>query len=384
MKTFIPFSIPQIGQEEINEVIDTLSSGWLTSGPKVEKFEADFEAYIGGGVNAISVNSATAGLHLALESLGIKKGDEVIVPNLTFTATAEVVRYLGADVVIVDIDPISLNIDINSLKSAITSKTKAIIPVHFAGLSCKMKDIILLAKEHNLKIIEDAAHALTTRYKGELIGSLASDVTVFSFYANKTMTTGEGGMVVTRNKDLAKRIKIMRLHGIDRDVFNRFRSKTPSWNYNVIAPGYKYNMTDIAASIGIHQLKKLPDFLNKRQKLATRYIDALNNLPLLIPNNDNGGGVHAWHLFVIRLKADINISRDDFIQLLGEKGVGTSVHYKPLHRQPYWKKRYQLKIENFPVSESAYREMISIPLYTAMTFEQQDYIINSIVEICNE
>jgi len=384
MNTFIPFSLPHLGQEEIDEVVDTLKSSWLTTGPKVEKFEFNFENFIGKDVKAISVNSATSGLHLALEALGISKGDEVIVPSLTFTSTAEVVRYLGADVVIVDVDPMTLNINIDKIKSAITSKTKAIIPVHFAGLSCEMNDILLLAKEFNLKVVEDAAHALPSCYKGNKIGSLNSDATVFSFYANKTITTGEGGMVVTRHLDISNRIKIMRLHGIDRDIYNRFQSKKPSWNYNVVAPGFKYNMTDIAASIGIHQLKKLPDFLIKRKHLADRYFDAFSDLPIITPPNVKLGGVHAWHLFVIRLKDNANLSRDAFIQILSEKGIGTSVHYKPLHRQPYWRKRYNLKDVDFPAADSAFKSMVSIPLYSAMTFKQQDYIIESIIEIFND
>jgi len=378
MADFIPFSIPEINNDEINEVIDTLRSGWVTTGPKVKSFESDFQDFIGGNVEAISVNSATAGLHLALEALGVSEGDEVIIPSLTFTATAEVVRYLEADVKIVDVDPVTLNIDIKSVRDAITSRTKVIMPVHYAGLSCDMSEILLLAKEFKLKVIEDAAHALPTTYKGDMIGSLKSDVTVFSFYANKTMTTGEGGMVVTRHSDLAKRMKIMRLHGIDRDAFDRFQSKKPAWYYEVVAPGFKYNMTDIAAAMGIHQLKKLPGFLKRRQYLAKRYFDALSNLPIILPSDDTDGGLHSWHLFVIRLQGDALMSRDELIQFLSDQGIGTSVHYVPLHRQPYWRDHYKLTNDMFPVADSAYLNMVSIPLYTAMTDEQQDRVINSL------
>jgi dTDP-4-amino-4,6-dideoxygalactose transaminase len=376
---FIPFSKPEISNKEIEEVVDTLRSGWITTGPKVKIFEKDFANFIDGSdVQAIAVNSATAGLHLALEALGIAEGDEVIIPTLTFTATAEVVRYLGADVVLVDVNPHTLNIDVNAIREAITSKTKLIMPVHYAGLSCDMDEIFSLAKEFNLKVVEDAAHALPTTYKGETIGSLKSDATVFSFYANKTMTTGEGGMVVTRHPDLAKRMKIMRLHGIDRDAFERYKSEKPAWYYEVVAPGFKYNMTDIAASIGIHQLKSLPGFLNRRKCLAKRYIDSLYDLPISLPASGITNDKHSWHLFVIRLQEDAGVSRDELIQFLSDKGIGSSVHYVPLHRQPYWKNKYNLTCDMFPEADKAYRSMISIPLYSAMTDEQQDRVIDAL------
>ena len=380
MSSFIPFSIPEINDDEINEVIDTLRSGWVTTGPKVKNFESDFQDFIGGNVEAVAVNSATAGLHLALEALGVGEGDEVIIPSLTFTATAEVVRYLGANVKIVDVDPVTLNIDIKSVRDAITSKTKVIMPVHYAGLSCDMSEILSLAKEFELKVVEDAAHALPTTYKGDMVGSLESDITVFSFYANKTMTTGEGGMVVTRHSDLVKRMKIMRLHGIDRDAFDRFQSKKPAWYYEIIAPGFKYNMTDIAAAMGICQLRKLPRFLERRQYLAKRYFDALVDLPLILPADDTTGGTHSWHLFVIRLQNNAPMSRDELIQTLSDQGVGTSVHYVPLHRQPYWRDEYNLTNDMFPVTDRAYQTMLSIPLYTAMSDEQQDRVIQVLRE----
>jgi dTDP-4-amino-4,6-dideoxygalactose transaminase len=380
MSEFIPFSLPSIDKEEVLAVIDTLESGWITTGPKVKQFESDFQDFIGDDVEAIAVNSATAGLHLALEALGVSEGDEVIIPSLTFTATAEVVRYLGADVKLVDVNPITLNIDIEAVRSAITSKTKVIMPVHYAGLSCSMDDILLLAKEFGLKVVEDAAHALPTTYKGDMVGSLNSNITVFSFYANKTMTTGEGGMIVTRHLNLAKRMKIMRLHGIDRDAFDRFQSKKPAWYYEVIAPGFKYNMTDIAAAMGIHQLRKLPGFLDRRQYLAQRYFEALVDLPLILPADDTGGGSHSWHLFVIRLQGNAPMDRDELIQFLSDKGIGTSVHYVPLHRQPYWRDHYQLVNDMFPETDKAYLSMVSIPLYTAMSDEQQDRVIQALHE----
>ena len=380
MLKFIPFALPDIGSDEINEVIDALKSGWITTGPKVKQFESDFQDFIGGGVEAIAVNSATAGLHLALEALGVTEGDEVIIPSLTFTATAEVVRYLGANVKIVDVNPATLNIDVKEIRAAISSKTKVIMPVHYAGLSCNMDEILSLAKEFDLKVVEDAAHALPATYKGDMIGSLESDITVFSFYANKTMTTGEGGMVVTRNSDLAKRMKIMRLHGIDRDAFDRFQSKKPAWYYEVVAPGFKYNMTDIAAAMGIHQLKKLPRFLDRRQYLAKRYFDSLADLPLTLPVDDVDGGSHSWHLFVIRVQDNSPVNRDELIQILSDQGIGSSVHYVPLHRQPYWRDKYQLTIDMFPITDKAYQAMLSIPLYTAMSDEQQDRVIQVLRE----
>jgi len=377
---FVPFSFPEIGEEEIGEVIDSLRSGWITTGPKVAQFESDFQYFISNNIKAISVNSATAGLHLALEALGVSEGDEVIIPSLTFTATAEVVMYLGADVKIVDVNPDTLNIDLKSIRDAITYKTKVIMPVHYAGLSCDMDEILSLAEEFGLRVVEDAAHALPTTYKGNIVGSLNSDITVFSFYANKTMTTAEGGMVVTRHLDLAKRIKIMRLHGIDRDAFDRFQSKKPAWYYEVIAPGFKYNMTDIAAAMGIHQLRKLPGFLDRRQYLAKRYFETLVDLPLILPVDDTDGGSHSWHLFVIRLQNDARMNRDELIQFLSDKGIGTSVHYVPLHRQPYWRDRYQLTNDMFPETDKAYLSMVSIPLYTAMSDEQQDRVIQALHE----
>ena len=380
-RTFLPFALPEIGEDEIQEVVDSLRSGWVTTGPKTKQFEQDFARYIGDDVEAISVNSATAGLHLALEALGIGPGDEVIIPTLTFTATAEVVRYLGADPVFVDTDPVTLNVDVAAIKAAITPRTKIIMPVHYAGLACDMDAILELAREHGLSVVEDAAHAFPTRYKGHLIGTMASDVTVFSFYANKTMTTGEGGMVVTRNAELAKRIKMMRIHGISRDAFDRYVSKSPAWFYEVVAPGFKYNLTDIASSLGIHQLKKIDRLLQRRQELAQAYFEGLKDLPLRLPVDANDGGQHAWHLFVVRLTSRAPISRDDLIQQLSDHGIGTSVHYIPLHRHPYWRDTYHLLPEQFPEADAAYQSMLSLPLYTKMTDADQQRVISTLKEL---
>ncbi len=378
---FIPFALPQIGDDEIQAVTEALRSGWVTTGPQTKLFEKTFSEYIGGGVESIAVNSATAGLHLALEALGIGPGDEVIAPTLTFTATVEVVRYLGADPILVDVDPVTLNMDVELLRKAITPRTKAIMPVHYGGLSCNMDAILALAREHGLKVVEDAAHALPTTWNGALIGSLASDITVFSFYANKTMTTGEGGMIVTRDAELAKRMKIMRLHGINRDAFDRFVSRTPAWYYEVVAPGFKYNLTDIASALGLKQLARLPAFLERRQYLAARYFDLLADLPLILPADAPKGDVHAWHLYVIRLADDARVSRDDVIQGLSDRGIGTSVHYVPLHRQPYWRDRYSLTPEMFPHADKAYTRMLSIPLFTAMSDADQLRVVESLRDI---
>ena len=378
---FLPFALPEIGDEEIAAVTEALRSGWVTTGPKTREFEQNFTAFLGGGVESLAVNSATAGLHLALEALGVGPGDEVITSTLTFTATTEVVRYLGADPVLVDVDPVTLNIDVNKIRAAITPRTRVIMPVHYGGLACQMDAILSIAREHGLRVVEDAAHALPTTWNGALVGQLLSDVTVFSFYANKTMTTGEGGMVVTRAPELARRMKVMRLHGMNRDAFDRFTSKTPAWYYEVVAPGFKYNLTDIASAIGIHQLVKLPRFLKRRQYLAARYFDKLAGLPLILPADAPAGDVHAWHLYVVRLSAAAKMTRDEVIQGLSDRGIGTSVHYVPLHRHPYWRERYQLTPEMFPQADQAYQTMISIPLFTAMTDSDQDRVIAALNDV---
>ena len=368
---FLPFALPEIGDEEIAEVVDTLRSGWVTTGPKARRFEGDFSAFLGDDtrgerLHAIAVNSATAGLHLALEALGIGPGDEVITTTHTFTATAEVVRYLGADVRLVDIDPATLNIDPALIEAAITPRTKAIIPVHYAGLAADMPAILALARRHGLKVVEDAAHALPTTCDGQLVGTLDSDATVFSFYANKTITTGEGGMLVTRNAALAGRARIMRLHGINRDAFDRFTAKVPSWYYEVVAPGYKYNLTDIAAALGIQQLKRAHAFYLQRCRLAAAYDEALAGLPVVLPPKAAAGSQHAWHLYVLRLADGAGLERDRFIERLFEAGIGCSVHYIPLHLHPYWRERYALRSEQFPHSQRAYERMVSLPVHTRM------------------
>jgi dTDP-4-amino-4,6-dideoxygalactose transaminase len=384
---FLPFALPEIGEEEIAEVVDTLRSGWVTTGPKARRFEADFAAFLGDEqLHCIAINSATAGLHLALEAIGIGPGDEVITTTHTFTATAEVVRYLGADVRLVDIDPATLNIDPKAIEAAITPRTRAIVPVHYAGLAADMPAILEIARRHGLKVVEDAAHALPTTCAGNLVGTLDSAATVFSFYANKTITTGEGGMLVTRDADLAARARVMRLHGISRDAFDRFSAKVPSWYYEIVAPGFKYNLTDIAAALGLHQLKKAHAFQQRRAQIAAAYDAGLAGLPVVRPPRAPAGDTHAWHLYVLRL-ADVPgasvpaLPRDRFIERLFEAGIGCSVHYIPLHLQPYWRDRYGLSPVQFPHSQRAYERMVSLPLYTRMTDADVQRVIQAVRQV---
>ena len=369
---FIPFALPDIGEAEIAEVVDTLRSGWGTTGPKAKRFERDFSAFLGGAsgdasLHSLAVNSATAGLHLALEAVGVGAGDEVITTTHTFTASAEVARYLGADVVLVDIDPATLCIDPAAVEAAITPRTKALIPVHYAGLAADMPALLDIAKKHGLRVVEDAAHALPSSCGGALVGTLGSDATVFSFYANKTITTGEGGMVVTRNEQLAKRIGIMRLHGMSRDAFDRFNATVPSWYYEIVAPGYKYNLTDIAAALGLQQLKRANAFRQRRAEIAAQYDAAFAGLPVILPPQAPAGDLHAWHLYALRLASGAPIGRNAFIEHLFAAGIGCSVHYIPLHLQPYWRDRYALTAAQFPHSQRAYESLVSLPIHTRMT-----------------
>ncbi len=385
MSDFLPFALPLIGDEEITEVVDTLKSGWLTTGPKTAKFEENFASFVDAS-NALAVNSATSGLHLALEAVGVGPGDKVITTAYTFTATAEVIRYLGADPVLVDINPKTFNIDVDQIRKALEkhSNIKAIMPVHFAGQACEMDEILQLAKEFNVKVVEDAAHALPTTYKGKIIGS-HSDLTVYSFYVTKTIATGEGGMVTTENAEYLSRMKTMRLHGINRDVFDRYTSDKPSWFYEVVDPGFKYNMTDVAAAIGIHQLNKAWDFQKRREWIAKQYNQAFSNLPLNTPYVARPDDTHAWHLYVLQLNLDsISIDRDEFIQRLAAEGIGTSVHFIPLHLQPYWRDRYDYQPQDFPVASDVFSRAVSLPIYPKMTDSDVKRVIDAVIKVCTE
>ncbi len=377
----VPFALPDIGEEEIAEVIACLRSGWITTGPRAKQFEQDLAAFIGGGVEGIAVNSATAGLHLALEAVGVSAGDEVIVPTMTFTASAEVVRYLGAHPRIVDVDPVTMNLTAETVAARADAKTKAVMPVHIAGLACDMAAIGAVARAKNLRVVEDAAHALPASSGGMRIGTHDSDAIVFSFYANKTITTGEGGLVATKHADIAARCKVMRLHGIDRDAFARYAGGQASWYYEVVAPGFKYNMPDLAAAIGLHQIKRLPRFQARREQLAARYLDAFADLPVILPPLPPAGDVHAWHLFILRLTTDAPIDRDTFVARMAAKGVTCSVHFIPLHRHPYWRDAYGLTPEMFPNAEAIFRGNVSLPLFTRMTDADQDRVIAAVREL---
>lgn len=386
---FLPFSLPTIDQEEIDEVVDTLKSNWITTGPKSKKFEEDFSRVIGSKY-ALSVNSCTAALHLALDAVGVKAGDKVITTPFTFTASAEVIRYLGADPLFVDIEADTFNIDTAKLKKTLESYgdfhlIRAILPVHFGGQACDMDSIIELAKKYNLKIIEDAAHTLPTTYNRKMIGSF-SDIACFSFYATKTITTGEGGMLVTNNEEYASRIKTMRLHGISRDVFNRYTSKEADWYYEVVEPGFKYNMPDIAAAIGIHQLKKVYKFYERRKEIAEIYNSELSKIDELeIPFVKNPDNLHSWHLYAVKLNLDkLTIDRNEFLKQMKEKGIGTSVHFIPLHIQPYYKNKYGFKANDFPVSNSVFKQIFSMPIYPKMTKKDVDRVIDVVKNIVNQ
>lgn len=383
MDEFIPFALPDIGDEEINEVIDSMKSGWITTGPKTKRFETEFAKFVNSKF-AMAVNSATSGLHLALDAIGVKRGDKVITTPYTFTSTAEVIRYFDADPVFCDIDPDTYNIDVKKLKTLVETlckktdhNVKAIMPVHFGGQACMMDEIIELAKEYNLKVIEDAAHALPTYYKDRIIGSL-SDITVFSFYATKTLATAEGGMITTDNPDYQKRINIMRLHGFNRDAWDRYTSKKALWYYEIVAPGFKYNMPDISAAMGIHQLAKVNRFNERRQFIAKKYHDAFKNISGIKTPTEIKESTHCYHLFVIQVAEEI---RNEFIERMRESGVGCSVHFIPLHIQPYWKDQYLLKEEDFPVATKAYKQAVSLPIYTKMTDEQVDRVITKVKEV---
>lgn len=378
----VPFFRPSIGENEIAAVTDCLRSGWLTTGPKTAAFEKAFTDFLGGDVESVAVNSATAALHLGLEALGVGPGDEVIVPTLTFTATAEVVRYLGAHPVLVDIDSETLCIDTDGVEAAITPRTKVIMPVHFAGRMCDMTTLRAIADKHNLRILDDAAHALPAHHQGTTVGKAGADVTAFSFYANKTMTTGEGGMLVTTDPAIAARTRTMRLHGIDRDVFNRFTDPRASWVYDVVAPGFKYNLTDIASALGLVQLERANEFSRIRAERAERYNVAFSNLPLILPPGPADGDGHSWHLYIVQLSEDSPIDRDNFILFLNAQGIGTSVHYRPLHQMTVWKPFCDEAV--FPKADLVFRHCVSLPLFMAMTDAEQDRVIEVVRDALGE
>jgi dTDP-4-amino-4,6-dideoxygalactose transaminase len=379
---FIPFHKPAIGEDEIRSVVETLRSGWLTTGSKVKRLEEDFARYIG-AKHAVAVNSGTAALHLALDAVGIKEGDEVIVPTMTFTATAEVVLYFKAKPVLIDCQPDTFNLDPTKIEAAITAKTKAIIPVHMAGQPCDLHEILSIAKKHDLRVIEDAAHALPAGYHGHTIGTIG-DITCFSFYATKTITTGEGGMAATDNSEWAKRMRMMSLHGISHDAWKRY-TKEGSWYYEVLYPGFKYNLTDIAAAIGIEQLKRCGEFWQARQNIARIYEKAFAELEEVQVPVCRKDIQHAWHLFVIQLNLErLKINRAQFIEALQEKQIGTSVHFIPLHLHPYYRDKFGYKPEDFPNATTAFERIVSLPIYPAMTEAEVGKVAQAVRNIAQQ
>ena len=372
---FLPFARPDITEAEIQAVVEAMRSGWLTTGPNAAAFETEFVEFLGADAHAVAVNSATAGLHLAFEAIGVRPGTEVLVPTWTFTSTAEAVRYLGGDPVLVDVDPATLCIDLEDAERKTTERTVAIAPVHYAGLGVSDSALTEFAHRHSLKVIEDAAHAFPTMNEGLLVGAHGHTATVFSFYATKTMTTGEGGMVVTTDEALASRMRTMRLHGIDRDVFDRYSSSKPSWHYDVVAPGYKYNLTDTAAAMGRVQLQRTPEMVARRSAIAHRYDSAFAALPVTLPAHAPENSSHAWHIYNLRLTSDAPVTRDRFIELMAEREVGTSVHFIPLHLQPYWRDTYQLAPEDFPVATAEFQRTCSLPIFSAMSDDDVERVI---------
>lgn len=382
---FLPFALPLIEAEELQEVQDTLQSGWITTGPKVKRFEAEFAAYVG-AKHAVAVNSCTAAMHLALEAIKLQPGDLVLTTPYTFAATAEVVRYFHAKPVFVDIDPETFNIDPQKLeetveklcrKSSREGIPKAIIPVHIAGQPCEMDAIHAVAQRYNLIVIEDAAHALPTKYKGRLIGALSS-FTCFSFYATKTLTTGEGGMICTENDEWAGRCRVMSLHGISKDAWKRHTAED-SWYYEIIAPGYKYNMTDIAAALGIAQLRKCDRMWQWRTEIAQRYTKAYADLPEVEVPYVHADVQHAWHLYIIRLNLErLRCDRTQFTEQLKAQNIGTSVHFIPLHLHPYYRQEYGYQPHDFSSAYNIYKRVISLPIYPGMCNQDVEDVIRAV------
>jgi|SaaInl8_200m_RNA_FD_contig_123_20842_length_16952_multi_6_in_2_out_1_18 dTDP-4-amino-4,6-dideoxygalactose transaminase len=371
----IPFHKTHTTNEEIEAAKSAIESGWLTMGPKTVEFENKFKEYVGSS-KAVSMNSATAALHLALKAIGLQRDDEVIVPTNTFVATAEVVTYFDAIPVLCDIEENTHNIDVSKIESLITNKTKAIIPVHFAGQPCDMDEIYEIAKKYDLKIIEDAAHAMPSSYKGVKIGSLEkTDITCFSFYATKTLSTGEGGMATTNNSDYAKNMKINRLHGISKDAWDRYTIKG-AWRYDIVDNGCKYNTTDINSSIGIVQLKKQEMLREKRNNIAQKYNEAFkDNKNIVLPYLKNDRET-SWHLYVIKID-----NRDEVIEKLKENGVGCSVHFIPIHKHTYYKNRYGYKNKDYPIANDVFDKSLSLPIYPDMSYEEIEYVIKNVNEI---
>lgn len=380
-KTFLPYCLPLIGEEEVAEVADSLRSGWVTTGPKVKRFEQEFAAYTG-APHAIAVNSCTAALHLSLAALGVGPGDEVIVPTMTFCATANVVEHLGARPVLVDVDENS-HICLESASRAVTCRTRAVIPVHYSGQAASLAEILAFCEPLGIAVIEDAAHAAGAEYQGRKIGSHGR-AACFSFYAIKNMTTGEGGMITTGDDALARRIRLLSLHGMSRDAWKRY-TESGSWYYEVLEPGYKCNMTDIQAALGIHQLRRLDGFIRRRQQIARAYDAAFAGLNEILLPPRLAGRNHTFHLYPIRLRTErLRIGRSEFIDELRARNIGASVHFIPLHRHPFYRDKYGCRPEQFPRAEEIYQGLLSLPLYPKMTDEDVQDVIAAVRDVVRQ
>lgn len=378
----IPFHRASVGEEEVRAVSEVIRSGWLTMGPKTFEFEKEFARYVGAR-DAIAVSTGTAALHLALEAAGVTSGDEVLLPTTTFTATAEAVIYTGARPVLVDIDPLTMNIDPEDAARRITPHTKAIIPVHLGGRPCDMHQIDALARRHDLRVIEDAAHALPSKYQDRNIGQI-SEFTCFSFYATKTLTTGEGGMITTDNSAAAERMRVMRLHGIERDAWKRYRGNG-SWFYRVLQAGFKYNITDIQSAMGLVQLAKCDAMKQQRSAVAARYLEAFSTCEELVNPFVSDDRQSSWHLYILRLRLDrLSIDRNDFVDSLARQGISCSVHFIPLHLQPFYQETFGYRPGDFPVAESEYRSCFSLPIFPGMSDAEIKHIINAVFRSVNE
>lgn len=372
---FLPYNLPSVGEEEIAELVDTIRSNWLTMGPKTMKLEKQIEDYIG-VKHAIAVNSCTAGLHLSLIVSGIGAGDEVIVPAYTFASTANVVEHSGAKPVFVDIEEKTFNLDPQKVRGAITPKTKAIMVVHYGGGAADLDELMKISREFNIPLIEDAAHAIGVEYNGKKIGAFGN-LTSYSFYVTKNMTTGEGGAIVTNDDTIADRLRILRLHGISKDAWKRY-GKGGSFMYGMEECGWKYNMTDLQASLGVHQIRKLDSFIQKRQELARQYDQKLSKLSgVKIPPRPSNVR-HVIHLYPILLE---NYERNKFVEEMKELNIGTSVHFIPLPLHPFYKEKYGFPEGEFPVSERVYKQEVSLPLYPGMTSEDVDYVVEAVESI---
>lgn len=379
---FLPFSRPSISQAAIDDVVSCLKSGWITTGPRVAEFTEALKDYFN-APHALPLMSATTGLHLALLAMNLESGDEVITTPLTFAATLNTIVLAGGKPVLVDIDPHTLNMDLNLLESVITERTRVIIPVHFAGLPVDLDLLYEIANKHGLRVLEDAAHAMGTEYKGKRIGSFG-DTQVFSFHPNKNMTTGEGGCVITRDQDMADQIARLRFHGIDRQAWNRY-GKSGTQDYEIVLPGYKSNMMDIQAAIGIHQLKELTGFITRRNELAGRYQEALADWKQwTLPTSPAYEHLHSWHIYTPLLNEDVaGMTRDAFMQAMKEKNIGTGLHYRAVHLYPYYRQAFGFKLGDFPQAEDVCERIVSLPLFPSMTDADHDRVLDVMYSIFN-